>query len=328
MTSWSRPRGGQPLAQRLAGRHLAEAQDEVGRRPAGRSAPSDHLVGGDHHGSGRGDRSEAARSARRGSGCPAARARSASGSRSPGSVWRPATIRPRSDVAEVLGELVESEIVGVGRNGCDRGQRPALAALQRQRVGRGDCARLLHRRQRLAPGEVEVDRARPGVAAGGSEGPAGDRAVVEEAGVVGLVVADLAEPADRVAVELQLVDRLTGADPAQLRRAVRGEGDQPHGGLVRLADRGVEVGGGGPRGAEHRHRRPARLGGAEGEEGGRALVDDHAQLDRGLAVKRHRQRGRARAGGEDRVAHPAAGQLLDQGRGERGVAIGRVHRAD
>ena len=166
-----------------------------------------------------------------------------------------------------------------------------------------------------------MDRPGPRLAAGGGEGPAGDRAVVQEPVVVGLVGADLAEPAHRGAVELQLVDRLPGADPAQLGRAVGGQGDQRHARLVGLADRRVEVGGGGARGAEHRHRRARRLRGAEGEEGGRALVDDHGHLDRRLAPERQRQRRRARAGGEDRVPQPAARQLLDEGRGEGGVAL-------
>ena len=46
--------------------------------------------------------------------------------------------------------------------------------------------------------------------------------------------------------------------------------------LVGLADRRVVVGGRRARGAEQRHRRAARLRRAEGEEGRRALVDDHA----------------------------------------------------
>ena len=54
------------------------------------------------------------------------------------------------------------------------------------------------------------------------------RAVVQQPVVVGLVRADFAEPAHRGAVELQLVDRLPGADPAQLRRAVGGQRDQRH----------------------------------------------------------------------------------------------------
>ena len=61
--------GRQPGAQRLAGRHLAEAQDEVGHDRAGRSAR--RAAAGRRwrsRASGRGARSAAARSARRGSG--------------------------------------------------------------------------------------------------------------------------------------------------------------------------------------------------------------------------------------------------------------------
>ena len=97
---------------------------------------------------------------------------------------------------------------------------------------------------------------------------------MEQAGVVGVVGADLAEPAHRRPVELQLVDRLPGADPAQLGGAVGGEDDQRHPGLVGLADGGVEVGRRGPRRAQHRCRAAGGLGGAEREEAGRALVDD------------------------------------------------------
>ena len=234
---------------------------------------------------------------------------------------------PGDRLVDVLGDLLEQEVRGLEVDRRHRGQRPPVAPLERERVGRGDRALDRDRRQRLAPGEVEVDRARARLAAGGGEGPAGDRAVVEEPVVVGLVGADFAEPAHRRAVELDLVDRLAGADPAQLRRPVGGQRDQRQRRLVGLADRRVEVGGGGARGAEHRHRRAARLRGAEREEGGRALVDDHRHLDLRLAPERHRQRRRARAGGDDRVAQSAAGQLLDEGRGERGVGVGRVHRA-
>ena len=80
---------------------------------------------------------------------------------------------------------------------------------------------------------------------------------MQQAVVVGLVRADLAEPAHRGAVELQLVDRLAGADPAQLRRPVRREDEQRDRRMVGLADRGVVVGGCRPRGAEDRHRRAA-----------------------------------------------------------------------
>ena len=53
-----------------------------------------------------------------------------------------------------------------------------------------------------------------GPATGGRlrEGAAGGRAHVEQPVVVGIVGADLAEPAGRRSVEADLVDRLTGAD--------------------------------------------------------------------------------------------------------------------
>ena len=89
-------------------------------------------------------------------------------------------------------------------------------------------------------------------------GAAGRRAHVEEAGVVGVVRAHLAEPADARPVELHLVDRLAGADAAQLGRAVAGEDDQRHRRLVRLGDGGVEVRRRGARGAGDRDRAAAR----------------------------------------------------------------------
>ena len=232
---------------------------------------------------------------------------------------------PGDRVADVAGHLLEQEGGGLEVDPGHRGQRPPVAALQRQRVGRGHRALDRDRRQRLAPGKVEVDRARAGLAARRGQRPAGDRAVVEQPVVVGLVGPDFAEPAHRVAVELDLVDRLAGADPAQLRRAVGAEHDQRHPRFVGLADRRVVVGDGGPGGAEQRHRLAARLRGAEREEGRRALVDDHRHLDLRLAPERHRERRRARAGGDDRVPQAAARELLDEGRGEGGVGVGRVH---
>ena len=229
-------------------------------------------------------------------------------------------------VADVPRDLVEQEGRGLEVDRGDRGQRASLASLQRQRVGRRDGALDRDRRQRLAPGQVEVDRPGPRLAARRGQRPAGHRAVVQQAVVVGLVGADFAEPAHRRAVELDLVDRLPGADPAQLGRPVGGQDDQRHARLVRLADRRVVVGRGRAGGAEQRHRRPRRLRGAEREEGRRALVDDHAHLDLRLAPERDRERGRARAGGDHRVPQAAPRQLLDEGRGERGVGVGRVHR--
>ena len=85
-------------------------------------------------------------------GKPEARASWASGSRSSGSSWRPATITPEIGVADVAGDLVEQEGRGLEVDRRHRGQRPPVPALQRQRVGRGHRALDRDRRQRLAPG--------------------------------------------------------------------------------------------------------------------------------------------------------------------------------
>ena len=203
-----------------------------------------------------------------------------------------------------------------------------VATPQRQRIGRGHRGLDRHRRQRLAPGEVEVDRPRPRLAARRGQRPAGDRAVMEQPVVVGRVGADFAEPAHRGAEDLDLVDRLTGADPAQLRRPVGAEDDQRHSRFVGLDHRRVIVGDGRAGGAEQCHRLAARLRGAEREEGRRALVDDHGRLDLRLAPERHREWGGAGAGGDDGMSQPAPSKLLDEGRGEGGVGVGGVHEVE
>ena len=77
------------------------------------------------------------------------------------------------------------------------------------------------------------------------------------------VVVDLEVPLGGAAVELDLVDRLPGADVAQLRRAVGGQHEQRHARLVRLDHRGRVVGRGGaptcrPARRERRSSSPAR----------------------------------------------------------------------
>ena len=81
-------------------------------------------------------------------------------------------------------------------------------------------------------------------------GPALERGPVRAAGEVadpaevrggGLVDADLDEPLDGIAVELELVDRLAGADVAQLWRPIGGEDDQRDPGLVGFDHRRGEV---------------------------------------------------------------------------------------
>ena len=130
---------GEPLAQRLAGRHLAEAQDQVGRERAraarGRSArrrrsPATRSWGPKRScevGSARIGKPGGARQARR----SAPRRRVA---------IRPATISPRRGSREPLGERVDQRRRRGDGAGGTVGQRPLAAALERQRRGRGDVA--------------------------------------------------------------------------------------------------------------------------------------------------------------------------------------------
>ena len=156
-------------------------------------------------------------------------------------------------------------------------------------------------------------------------GLAGQRAPVAGRTQAGLGQAGLAEPAHRGAVQLDLVDGLVGADPAQLGGPVGGEHDERHARLVGLDHRRVEVGCRRARGAQHRYREPAGLGQAERGERGRTLVDPDVQpqplLPRRL-VERHGQRRAARSGRENHLAQPAPDQLVAERDAERGR---RVH---
>ena len=90
--------------------------------------------------------------------------------------------------------------------------------------------------ERLAQREVQVHRARTAVERG-PERAAGERAHPAHPLGRRRVSSTSQEPLGRVAVELDLVDRLPGADVAQLGRPVGGEHDQRHARLVRLDHR-------------------------------------------------------------------------------------------
>ena len=167
---------------------------------------------------------------------------------------------PCDRVADVPRHLVEQEGGGLEVDRGDRGQWPPFPALQRQRVGCRDGALDRDRRQRLAPGQVEVDRpgARLAAAAASARQATSGNAAARRHRPRECRLRRTSAPS---AVELDLVDRLARADPAQLRRPVGGEHDQRQRRLVRLADRRVVVGRRGARGAEQRDRRagsPAR----------------------------------------------------------------------
>ena len=328
-TSWRASSSvGEPLAQRLAGRHVAEAQDQVGRERV-RARAGDRLVGRDDQprscgprrscevGSARiGKPVAAARPAisRRGAGSACARRRSGPG----------ATPPTRSASASTSGRR------GRRRRRRHRGQRP---------VARGP---------RAPASSVAVTSSGRGSGPSGSRqgtfrwtGPGrGSPAAVQKArqaterkcrrpGVVGVVGADLAEPAHR---RRRRASSWSIVCPAPIPRSsggrsavstISGTADSSASQTAgwRLAAAVPEV-------QRIATGVPGRLRGAEREEAAAALVDDHVRLDRRLAPERQRERGRARARGDHRVAHPAAGELLGHRRGERGVAVGRVHRRE
>ena len=136
-----------------------------GSRRVGPGA-GDRVVGRRRPASGRAGRGEAARSARRGSD---SRSRAASaGDRLAQRRGRPA---PGDDQPARGGarSARPASSSSAGAGGERRGGRPSVsgpvaAALERQRRGRGDVARARLGAERVAPGDVQVDRARPRVA--------------------------------------------------------------------------------------------------------------------------------------------------------------------
>ena len=104
------------------------------------------------------------------------------------------------------------------------------------------------------------------------------------------------EPADRVAVEVALLDGLRRADTVQLGRPVGGQHQDRHTRLMGLHHRGVKVGGSGTAGAQQRGRCPAAQRNAECCERGRTLVEEDVQIDVGSGGERqcHRRAARSR----------------------------------
>ena len=198
-----------------------------------------------------------------------------------------------------------------------RAQQPRTPAVAtglrvRPELGRRD--------ERLAQREVQVDRAgaalerRPHRAAREHPHPAhplGRR----------VVRADLEEPLRRRAVELDLVDRLAGADLAQLRRPVGGEDDERHARLVRLDDRRNEVRRRRAGRARDRDRPARRLRGADREEAAAALVDVREAAQPAVADEREHDRRAARPRRRARLAHAAARELVDE-RAQQEVGVG------
>ena len=244
-------RARQPGAQRLRGGRVADAQHEVGH-VLGREAlaAQQHVVVGDHVRAV--VRAAAQAGGRLGEQRPAERGGQAraSGSRRPVRRAPAASRRPPAADDHAASRLAQT-----------LGQLCHVVRARRARAPRTST----HGPPVRAPLPVARPPAPPATGASGSRSgklrctaPGRPPAAVHQARQASerwwtavdsarLVVADLDEPLRRRAVDAELVDRLAGADVAQLGRAVGGQHDQRHARLARLGDGGVEVGRGGAR---------------------------------------------------------------------------------
>ena len=216
----------QPQPQGLAGRHVAEADHRPrARAPPGAGGRSSRTAR--RRGRGRAPPSRTCDVGSARIGYPAAGSERRHGRRE---ALDPAGGRRRSVLAAIRRRARRARPAGPPRPRGGRRRPPSSGRSPRPSSASGELA-VTSSGTRLGPerfseGDVELHRAGPGLAAGRRVGPAGHGAEVEQPGVVGLVRADLAEPAHRLAVQLQLVDGLPRADPAQLRGPVGGQRDQ------------------------------------------------------------------------------------------------------
>ena len=269
----TRPRRRARPAARRRGRRatLAAASTSAGRRraaPARAAAPRRAARRAAARRSGRSRPARGARptAGRRAAGSRPRAANAASAGPSAGSrSSRPATItaRPEPRVAPIGAR-------GARRRGATgRDPRPPAGAAGAGVVGRQRSVQ----HERLAQRQVEVDRA--GAARRAPSRRRGRRARGSSAARAGVAAcdADLDEPLGGGAVELDLVDRLPGADVAQLGRAVGRQHDQRDARLGASITAGVSSAAAVPDVQATATGRPRRLGQPEREEAGDALVD-------------------------------------------------------
>ena len=290
---------GHPLGEHLRRRRPADAHDDVG--------PGGGELGVAQEGVGAGDRTGDVASPRHriGQQRPARRLdeRRQLGAARTGGTGEDEPTRPAQQVHHAGWHLADRRH---GRPGVVRWPR-------RQRPGGAD--------ERLPERQVEVHR----TAGGGGDGPGAERAPHGRGRRVGH--ARVVEPAHRAAVQVGLVDGLRGPDVAQLRRPVGGDDDHRDIGEPRLHDGRMEVGGGRPTRAQQHGGHPVESG-AEGDEGGDALVVDDVDGQLGPVQQGQGDGRAARAGRHDRVAHPVGDQLVDEGGAARRLHVGRAHVSD
>ncbi len=127
----------------------------------------------------------------------------------------------------------------------------------------------------------------------------------------------IVEPPHRAAEEVGLIDRLAGAGITQLRGPVGRAHDERYPGVVRLDDRGVEVGRRRPRRAQTHRGTPGCERDAERTKRGRAFVEDDVHAQPAVSGERERERRRPRPGRDDSVGDTGARPFVDQRGGER-----------
>ena len=279
-----RPRRSLPAGARPRTRRESSRYGYAARAPGPVRAPEDGSASTGQ------PASAASRSSAAGSAQPSPQMttpRSVQGSSSAGGAVGRADHRPgRSRRPGPASALRPAACVARPRPHRDPGARgPPRPASPRRSAGRHPPA---SGHERLAQAQVEVNRPRHGARRprGGRPGAAGQGAPVGVHPRPGLRHADLAEPAHRAPVQLQLVDRLVRAGATQLRGPVGGEHEQRHARLVGLDHRRVEMRGRGARRADHRDRPAAHLRQPQREERGRPLIDPHVQPQAPRAARR------------------------------------------
>ena len=286
--------GRSPIAQHELGR---AARRRAARRAAARRSGRSRPVRGARPTAGR----RAAGSARRRR--TRRRASPSAGSRSS----RPATITAR----------------GAGASGTRRQLAPAPATTgcgdPRPAAGAAAGARVLGRQrrvehERLAQREVEVHRARAGRRARSSTARHASARIQRTRSGVASCVPTSTNHLAAVAVELDLVDRLAGADVAQLGRAVGGQHEQRHARLRAPRSRPARSSAAAvPDVQATATGRPVCFASPSAKKPAtRSSTCDHARRPRRARERQHERR-RARAGRGAGVGHAAARELLAEG---------------
>ena len=232
----------------------------------------------------------------------------------------PATSTPFGRERTKRGEASHGRGIGGARRG--RARDPRLSGCASRRVD--ECGSRRH--ERLPERQVEVDR--PGRRTlRGRERAARNRAPGRARTLDRFRRPWIAEPANRVAVQLGLVDRLTRAGVAELRRPVGGAHEHRHPGVRGLDHRGMEVGRGGPRRAQQDRGDARGESDPECAKRSRPFVEHHMHPDSCVPRQREGERCRPRPGRDNCVGAAAPGPLVDERPSEGRGRVDLGHRS-